>query len=132
MPENSLAPKRTGPYLIKKVVSPLTYEVEELPQGPKIGQRYHVVNVQHLDDYLVDFEPDKEFEVEMIVKHKRRYKNVKYLVRWKDGDETWEPTRNLVDQEGSKKVINAALKKYWEKTPSLAQWERMHPGWGIL
>ena len=37
VPDNSLAPKRTGPYLIKKVLSPLTYEVEELPQGPRIG-----------------------------------------------------------------------------------------------
>jgi len=40
----------------------------------------------------------------MIVKHKRRHKNVQGLVRCKDGNETLEPTRNLHDQEGGKEV----------------------------
>jgi len=36
-PANKLAPKRSGPYAVKTVISDINYELEELPQGSRSG-----------------------------------------------------------------------------------------------
>jgi hypothetical protein len=41
---------------------------------------------------------DKEYEVEKIITHRKKGRDVQYLVRWKGygpEDDTWEPERNL-------------------------------------
>jgi len=68
----ALQPKRTGPYVIKRVVSKLDYELEELPQGPKIGRRHSVVNIQHLERFEAAEIREAEEVVEKIVNHRRR------------------------------------------------------------
>jgi hypothetical protein len=124
----SLQPKRTGPYLVKEVMSPLNYELEDLPQGPKIGRRHRVVHVQHLDRFEVEEKRQAEEVVEEIVKHKRRGKKVTYWVKWSSGEETWEPTEHFLDKEGAQFVVTLALKDYWRKTPALKAWEPLYPG----
>ncbi|MDA4133590.1 MAG: chromo domain-containing protein [Thaumarchaeota archaeon] len=95
--------------------SALDYELSELPQGPKIGQRHKVVNIQHLELFEADERRLKEVEVREVVAHSRKKTKVQYLVRWEDGDLSWEPTRNLVDKEGKGYVIAEALIEYWRK-----------------
>jgi len=124
----ALQPKRTGPYVIKRVVSKLDYELEELPQGPKIGRRHSVVNIQHLERFEAAEIREAEEVVEKIVNHRRRKNKVKYLVKWQDGSETWEPTAHLIDKDGGEFVVNKELKDYWRKTPTLETREPLYPG----
>jgi len=125
----ALEPKRTGPYVVERVVSALDYELAELPQGPKVGRRHPVVNIKHIEAFDADArEEEQEEAVEAIVKHRRRKTKVSYLVRWKDGEETWARTRDLVDKEGDEFIIVQALKDYWKKTPTLKKWEKLYEG----
>lgn len=127
-PEGKLDVKRTGPYVVKKVHGPLDVVLDELPQGPKIGQRHRVVNVKHVEKYEQEVPRTVEEAVESIVKHKRRGKKVTYLVRWEDGSETWEPLRNLIDKEGEETIVNEALLEYWREHPEVKQ----EAGQGVL
>jgi hypothetical protein len=124
----ALQPKRTGPYLVKRVVSALDYELESLPQGPKMGRRHPVVNIQHLEKFEAEEMREEEEVVERIIKHQRRGRKVSYLVKWRSGDETWEPTDHLVDKEGKEFVVTDALRQYWKKTPKLKDWEPLYQG----
>lgn len=125
----ALEPKRTGPYVVERVVSALDYELAELPQGPRVGRRHPVVNIKHIEAFDADArEEEQEEAVEAILKHRRRKTKVSYLVRWKDGDETWSRTRDLVDKEGDEFIILQALKDYWKKTPMLKKWEKLYEG----
>src|SRR6185369_1703728 len=66
-PESKLAPKRSGPYAVKRVISDLNYEIEELPQGPRVGRRHNVVHVQHLEEFDVDGDDEEEDVVERVL-----------------------------------------------------------------
>ena len=109
MYNKKIRPKREGPFKIKKVKGPLTYQLE-LPKTWKIYDTFHPV---HLSLYKetpqyghVELRPppdlidnEEEYEVDHIVRHKRNNKgNLLFLIRWKGygiEDDTWEPASNL-------------------------------------
>jgi hypothetical protein len=94
-PSAKLAPKRHGPFIIKRVLSPITYQLT-LPHQWKIHDVFHVDLLTpyietdfHGPNYtrpppdLIDGE--EEYEVESILKSRRygRGRKVQYLVKWK-------------------------------------------------
>jgi hypothetical protein len=103
-PSAKLAPKRHGPFIIKRVLSPITYQLT-LPHQWKIHDVFHVDLLTpyietdfHGPNYtrpppdLIDGE--EEYEVESILKSRRygRGRKVQYLVKWKgytDSDNEW-------------------------------------------
>jgi hypothetical protein len=103
-PSAKLAPKRHGPFIIKRVLSPITYQLT-LPHQWKIHDVFHVDLLTpyietdfHGPNYtrpppdLIDGE--EEYEVENILKSRRygRGRKVQYLVKWKgytDSDNEW-------------------------------------------
>jgi hypothetical protein len=103
-PSVKLAPKRHGPFIIKRVLSPITYQLT-LPHQWKIHDVFHVDLLTpyietdfHGPNYtrpppdLIDGE--EEYEVESILKSRRygRGRKVQYLVKWKgysDSDNEW-------------------------------------------
>jgi hypothetical protein len=103
-PSAKLAPKRHGPFIIKQVLSPITYQLT-LPHQWKIHDVFHVDLLTpyietdfHGPNYtrpppdLIDGE--EEYEVESILKSRRygRGRKVQYLVKWKgyaDSDNEW-------------------------------------------
>jgi hypothetical protein len=103
-PTAKLVPKRHGPFLIKKVLSPITYQLT-LPLTWKIHDVFHV---DLLTPYIkTDFHgpnytrppPDlindkEEYEVEQVLSSRHHGKGckVQYLVKWKgypDSDNKW-------------------------------------------
>jgi hypothetical protein len=103
-PTAKLAPKRHGPFPIKKVLSPITYQLT-LPPTWKIHDVFHV---DLLTPYIkTDFHspnytrppPDlineeEEYEVEQVLssRHHGRGHKVQYLVKWKgypNSDNEW-------------------------------------------
>jgi hypothetical protein len=103
-PTAKLAPKHHRPFLIKKVLSPITYQLT-LPPTWKIHDVFHV---DLLTPYIeTDFHspnytrppPDlineeEEYEVEQVLSSRRhgRGRKVQYLVKWKgypDSDNEW-------------------------------------------
>jgi hypothetical protein len=103
-PTAKLAPKRHGPFPIKKVLLPITYQLI-LPSTWKIHDVFHV---DLLTPYVeTDFHgpnytrppPDlindeEEYEVEQVLSSRRhgRGRKVQYLVKWKgypDSDNEW-------------------------------------------
>ena len=109
MYNKKIRPKRNGPFRIKKVKGPLTYQLE-LPSTWKIYDTFHAV---HLSPYnetpqygpnetrpppeILDNE--EEYEVDHIVRHKQNNRRqLLFLIRWKGygpEDDTWEPASNL-------------------------------------
>jgi len=123
---NKVEPRRDGPFRVKTVKSPLTYVLEELAQGPKLGTRSPVQNVKHLDLYEQKLPVVDEQVVSEVLKHKkmgRKKKYYKYLVKWADGDETWERAWNLIDDEEKENQINEALQGYWDGHPGMQKEE---------
>jgi hypothetical protein len=103
-PSAKLAPKRHGPFIIKQVLSPITYQLT-LPHQWKI---HYVFHVDLLTPYIeTDFHgpnymrppPDlingeEEYEVESILRSWKygRGCKIQYLVKWKgypDSDNEW-------------------------------------------
>ena len=102
------APKREGPFKVKKVLSTLSYQLE-LPKSWKIHPTFHISLLSpyketetHGPNYvqpppeLVDRE--EEYEVERILKHRGHPKHHSYLVRWKGygaDKDSWIPEKDL-------------------------------------
>ena len=115
-----LAPKREGPFRIKKVLGPVTYQLE-LPKQWKIHDVFHACllspyketdahgpNETRPPPDLID--GHEEYEVEALLAHRKVGRQLQYLVKWKDYDSsnnTWEPEKNLVNTD----EILAAYKK---------------------
>jgi hypothetical protein len=113
-PLAKLAPKRHGPFTIKKVLSPITYQLT-LPHQWKIHNIFHVdlltpyVETEfHGPNYTRPppdlIEGEEEYEVESILKsrHHGRGRKVQYLVKWKgypDSDNEWVNWDNVHAEE---------------------------------
>jgi hypothetical protein len=113
------APRREGPYKIKRKVTSLAYELE-LPEGSQI---HPVISIQYLSPYNCRDDPfnrrsdppgplqydehshsnsdgdDPIYEVERIVDHRPKKGRVReYLVRWKGygpKDDHWKAVKEL-------------------------------------
>ena len=99
-----IAPKREGPFKIIKVLGPLNYRLE-LPPTWKLHNNFHAIfltpyteNEIHRPNYLrppPNIENDEErWEVEAILKHRKRGRGYQYFVLWKGyliTEASWEP-----------------------------------------
>src|SRR5712675_1512580 len=107
---NKLAPRRQGPFRIKRIISPVAFQLE-LPASWRIHDVFHASfltlyreTAAHGPNYsrpppdLVDEDP--EYEVEAIINHRffGQRRRLQYLIKWKGyphSDNTWEPVENL-------------------------------------
>jgi Chromo (CHRromatin Organisation MOdifier) domain len=108
-PTKKLAPRREGPFTIKRVVSKLVYELELPPPQWKIHPVFHaslLTKYKENDIHGLNFlkpppdliEGELEHEVESILSHKGKGKGRSFLIKWKGyptSENTWEPERNL-------------------------------------
>ena len=120
-----LSPKFIGPFVIKRVVSPVTYELELPSSMATIHPVFHISKLRAFQDGSASFPSravpntrppaelldngEEAWEVERVVdKRTRRYgrhQRVEYLVIWKgypEWEKTWEPEKNL---RGARRVI---------------------------
>ena len=128
-PENTLAPKRIGPFKVVEMVGPNAVRLEEVPQGPPLGRLHPVVNVSDVEIYEAKFvaaaadndTPSSILNHQFVFRRKKRHKRKlpRYLVKWSDGSESWEPVRNLVDEDSDGFIFNESLLAYCLKHPSL-------------
>ena len=107
-PTAKLAPRRYGPFPITRVVSQTSYQLKLPPQW-KIHNVFHAtlltpykettLNGSHYQEPAPDLiEGQPEWEVEHIMRVRRRRNQLQYLIRWKgfsDAHDSWEPTKHL-------------------------------------
>ena len=103
-PSAKLTPKRHGPFKIKKVLSPITYQLELPPQWkihdvfhadlltPYRETKLHGPNFTRPPPDLIDGE--EEYEIEEVLQSRRqgRGRKIQYLVKWKgypDSENQW-------------------------------------------
>lgn len=115
--------KHIGPYSIKRIVNPYTYELE-LPRSMKIHPVFHVSLLspeagnplpgqQQAPPPPVEIEGEEEWEVEDILNSRRRGGKFEYLVRYTGYDEAyWQP---LSDLEHSLDMVNQFHERYPQK-----------------
>ncbi|ESK93871.1 hypothetical protein Moror_13025 [Moniliophthora roreri MCA 2997] len=95
-PSKKLSPKREGPFVIEKVMGPMTYRLK-LPSQWKIHPVFHAGLLRpyketeaHGRNFLEPppdiVEGHEEFEIEAIIGHKPLRKPRRYLVSWKGFD----------------------------------------------
>jgi hypothetical protein len=116
-----MSPKRTGPFEILDVLSPVTYRLL-LPVGWRIHNVFHsslLTPFNETEAHGPSFPPpvpdlvdgEEEYEVEGILKHKTKKGKTHYLIRWKNcppTEDSWEPADNLTH---AKDVIQ----DYWAR-----------------
>ena len=107
-PTAKLAPRRYGPFPITRVVSRTSYQLKLPPQW-KIHNVFHAtlltpykettLNGSHYQEPAPDLiEGQPEWEVERVMRVRRRRNQLQYLIRWKgfsDTHDSWEPAKHL-------------------------------------
>ncbi|TPX43999.1 hypothetical protein SeLEV6574_g04778 [Synchytrium endobioticum] len=111
-PSRKFEQRATGPYYIKKQISPVSFQVQ-LPPNLKIHDVFHI---KLLQKYIrpndpsralpkpppIPFEEQEGWEIEDIIDVKRKRNKFEYLVHWKGfppSDRSWEPQSSLNDDE---------------------------------
>jgi hypothetical protein len=103
-----MAPKREGPFEIEEVLGPVTYQLK-LPESWQIHKVFHAAllrpyreNEVYGENYIrppPDIEEGEEvYKVEQILKHRKRGRGYKYLIKWVGyliTEASWEPKPNL-------------------------------------
>ena len=123
-PSTKLAPKRHGPFKVKKVLSPITYQLELPPQWkihdvfhadlltPYRETEFHRPNFMKPPPDLIDGEEEYKIE-EVLQSHKYgRGRKIQYLVKWKgypDSENQWVDWDNL--------HVDEALADFKRKNP---------------
>ena len=99
-----MAPKREGPFEITEVLGPVTYRLK-LPSPWKVHNAFHASLLRQYKEnevYGANFsrppaeliEGEEVYEVDTILRHRRRGRGYQYLVKWKDypiSEASWEP-----------------------------------------
>jgi hypothetical protein len=124
-PKRKLLNKFQGPFEIKKIISPVNYELA-LPKGMKVHPVFHTDLLKAFEPNPAEFvnrDPPKpfpvlteanevEWEVEEVLDKAQKGKNVQYLVKWKGyalHDATWERAENL---KNASKLVAKYEKKH--------------------
>ena len=111
-----IQPKQEGPFTVTKVLGPVTYQLD-LPKTWSVHKNFYAglfkpfVQTEQYGKVKLPPPPtvmDQEdwYEVDHIVRHRRKGQRTEYLVRWKDygpHEDTWEPEGNL---KNSKETLN--------------------------
>ncbi len=123
-PTSKLAPKRYGPFPIKKVLSEVSYELELPPQWkihpvihanlltPYKETALHGPNYTRPAPDLIDGEEEYEVEEVQQVRRQGRGRKLHYLIKWKGfpmSDSTWEPVEHL---KHTPKLITDFYRRY--------------------
>jgi Chromo (CHRromatin Organisation MOdifier) domain len=88
-----MAPKRKEPFKVEEVLGPVTYQLK-LPTTWKIHNVFHAVLLkpyietevhgENLSRPILDILDGEEvYNVEMILRHRRRGRSYQYLIKWK-------------------------------------------------
>jgi hypothetical protein len=99
-----MTPKREGPFEVKEVLGPITYQLK-LPTTWRIHNIFHAVLLKPYIETEVHGEnfsrpiPDildgeQVYNVETILKHRRRGRSYQYLIKWEGypiSEALWEP-----------------------------------------
>ena len=107
-PSRKLGPRFVGPFVIKKEVNPVAFELA-LPASYKIHPVFHVSLLkpavpspfpgrEELPPPPVTIGNDAEYEVEAILDCRKRGRQTQFLVKWKgysSEENSWEPMDNL-------------------------------------
>ncbi len=102
-----LQPKYHGVYKIIGGTKHGNYRLESMT-GVELKQSFVPERLKKLPDDIEENDPNAHFEIEEIIKHRKRAKKYEYLVRWKNHSEeenTWEP-------ESSFDTIQC-IEEYW-------------------
>ena len=105
-----IGPKREGPFEITKVIGPVTYRLK-LPTTWKIHPVFHATllrQYKETDIYGANFprpppdviEGEETYEVERILKHRKRGRSYQYYMAWKGypiSEASWEPEQVFSD-----------------------------------
>ena len=105
-----IALKREGPFEIVKVLGPVTYQLK-LPETWKIHNVFHAALLRQYREtevYGANYprppqelvEGEEVYEVENILKHRRRGRGYQYYVKWKGypiEEASWEPEEVFSD-----------------------------------
>ena len=122
-PTKKLAPRQEGPFIIERVLGPLTYQLK-LPKTWRIHPVFHVTLLTPFKENPIygqgftkpppnQTEDGEEYKVEAIVEHRKRGNGYHYLMKWKGyetAENTWEPLSNL-------KNATDIIKKWHEDNP---------------
>src|ERR1700678_3748546 len=118
-----IAPKRGGPFEIDEVLGPVTYRLK-LPETWKIHDVFHAIllrpyieNEVHGENFPQPLpellEGEEVYEVESIIKHRRRGRGHQYYIKWKGypiTEATWENESAFSTMETCCNNIKYALK----------------------
>ena len=105
-----MSPKREGPFEIEEVLGPITYKLK-LPKTWKIHNVFHatllkpyIENEIHGNNFPRPppdlLEGEEVYEVDSILKHRRRGRKYEYYVKWKGypiSEATWEAEEAFSD-----------------------------------
>jgi hypothetical protein len=111
-----LLPKFIGPFRVKKVISPTAYELDLSNTALQIHPVFHVhllkpyrdssaIFPARIQELRPEVDPaefndagEAQYEVERILRKRRRGRSIEYLVKWQGWpleEVTWEPLENL-------------------------------------
>jgi len=107
-PSKKLAAKRHGPFTISKVLSPITYQLK-LPSSWRIHPVFHAVELSSYKETEVHspnftepppdlIDGEAEYEIEVIIAHKKVQGKFQYLVSWKgyaSSENSWLPEKEF-------------------------------------
>ena len=122
-PSSKLAPRHYGPFPITRVVSRTSYQLK-LPLQWRIHDVFHATlltpykettlngqSYQEPAPDLIDGQP--EWEVESILKVRRRRNQLQFLVRWKgfsEAHDSWEPAKDI--------HVDELMKEFYKRYPA--------------
>ena len=108
-----IGPKREGPFEIEEVLGPVTYRLK-LPDNWKVHNVFHAILLKPYEENEIHgknfslpppeiVDGEESYEVETILKHRKRGRGYQYLVKWTGypiTEASWEP-ENSFNNDGN-------------------------------